>query len=108
MSFAYPGKLVREILVDFSRSFVVLEVKNFRDRIQRGLIKSRAYVVFGSTGHDDPEGMWRGDEGVKEAKEVCSLFLVPTFVEPIYNKNSGGLWWDRRSVFQYKLLCLQL
>jgi hypothetical protein len=91
MSFAYPGKLVREILVDFSRCFVVLEVKNFRDRIQRGTIKSRAYVVFWSTGHDDPEGMWRGDERMKEAKEVCSLFLVPTFIKPIYNQNPGGI-----------------
>jgi hypothetical protein len=33
--------------------------------------------------------MGRGDEGIQEVKEVFSLFLVPTFVEPIHNDDSG-------------------
>jgi hypothetical protein len=45
---------------------------------------------------------------MEDAKEVCSLFLVPTFVEPIYNKNPGALLWDGRSVFRYQLLHLEL
>jgi hypothetical protein len=35
--------------------------------------------------------MWGGDERMEEAKEASSLSLVPTFVEPVYNKNSRGL-----------------
>jgi hypothetical protein len=89
MSFPYPSELVGEILVYFPRHFVVLEVKNFRYRRERGLVESRAYVVFWPTGQDNPEGVWRDNEGMKEVEEVRSLFRVPAFVEPIYNENSG-------------------
>ena len=34
-----------------------------------------------------------------DAKEASSLFLVPTFVEPVNKKNSGGMWWNRPNVF---------
>jgi hypothetical protein len=110
MGFAYPGELVREVLVYLSRRFVVLEVKYFRHRLERRSIEGRAYIIFGSAGHDNPEGMWRGDERMEEVKEVRPMCRVPTLVEPIYNENSGcwRLWWNGRNVVRYQLLDLML
>ena len=47
---------------------------------------------------------------MKEVKEVCPLFKVPTLVESIYNENSGRrrLWWNGRNVVRYQLLDLIL
>ena len=90
MSVAYPVEFVGEVLVYLSPCVVSLEVENLCDRIERRTIKRSADVVFRSTGHNDPEGMGRGDERMDDAEEVRPLCRVSTFVKPVNNEKSGG------------------
>ena len=89
MSFADPGELVGEILVNLPRHFVRFKMDDLCDRFQRGLIEGRTDVEFWSTGDDDSEGKRGGDEAVKELENMLALFLNPTLVEAIDDED---LW----------------